>query len=841
MSAGGPSNQLPELRHGTGMLRRFGWFYKVLGFGRRLSNVRLEENSVDRIRAAMDKGPIVYVLKDASAADHLALNSVLNRRRLPLSVWSNGANSFWWQPVLDAWRDLWLRITEAREDPVASGWLARQIAAREAVTLFLRGRRLWSGGEGDAFQALLDAGELTSAPIQVIPVVVNWTRAPDVSNPTLSFLLGRGRAGVLGQLRNIWFRAEGTFVQVGEPLDLAEFRRRARQPAAVRVLRTILRRYIQRESQIARGPKLIPYQQLKRVVLNNPEIRKLAASEADRQGVDARTIRKQMESEYGLIAANFRWWVVRASDVALRIVWTRVFSGVDVRPEDVERMRDAMRSGSMVMVPCHKSHADYILLSWVAYDHNLIVPHVIAGANLAIWPISIFLRSVGGFFIKRRFAGERLHPAIFSRYLSELIFRGYPVEFYIEGGRTRSGKLLPPKVGVLGMVFNSAERRPHDHKVTLLPISLAYEQVAEEGAYTREAAGEEKRPESLGQVFKARSVLKRRFGRVYLRVGEPIDCATHVDRTSEQPAWSERTEADRKEHLQFVGEQIIHRIGEVAVVLPTCLCAAALLAHHRRGIRATELAGRVDRFRTFLRDRGAPEAASIQQLEVVIRTAMDRFGRAGHVEATEVEGERVWSVVPGSRIPLEFYKNQVVHHFALAGFVTLVVRGSGADRMPIGDVVSGFERIQGLLHREFVFDPARTSSERAMAGVEALVGHGALRVEDDQVVVDQPERMGEIYQMFRNFAEAYRLILQLPEEVQQHTSRTLPKHLSERGPELLAAGIVSRNESVSTITLGNAIRGWLDLGVVRPGPDDKLVFDTDARDAWLPLLTTMGG
>src|SRR6185436_20181715 len=113
--------------------------------------------------------------------------------------------------------------------------------------------------------------------------------------------------------------------------------------------------------------------------------------------------------------------------------WTRVFSGVDAEDSDIATLRSALRDGSCVLVPCHKSHFDYVLMSWVMYDHDMVVPHVVAGMNLAIWPISILLRGAGGFFVRRSFQGDRVFPAVFARYVRELVLREYPVEFFPEG------------------------------------------------------------------------------------------------------------------------------------------------------------------------------------------------------------------------------------------------------------------------------------------------------------------------------------------------------------------------------------------------------------------------
>jgi glycerol-3-phosphate O-acyltransferase len=842
-----------EARHGTGMLRRYGWFYRLLGFGSRLAKVRFDEHSAERIRLAARRGPVVYVLQHASAADHLALNAVLNRRRLPLSVWSNGADSFYWQPVAAAWRDLWRRLTKEREDPVSTGWLAGALREGNVITLFLNAvpsllRRLLGATRADPFAAVLDAQQGCERSIQMVPVVVLWTRAPSKAGQAeqvRNFILGRSEApGWFGQLRNIWLNSEGALVQAGEPIDVQTFTERARPDEAAEALRRVLRRYLRRESQVVKGPRLLPYSEMRRVVLENPALRALRREEAREQGVSEAEIRKRMEREYHQIASNFRWWVIRIADVVLRPLWTRVFSGVDVRPEDIEQIRAAMREGTAILLPSHKSHFDYILITWVFYKHDLIVPHVVAGANLAIWPVSVFLRSVGGFFIKRSFAGERIHPAVFERYLRELMYRGYPVEFYIEGGRTRSGKLLTPRVGVLGMVLDATERRPSDHEVTLLPISLAYEEVAEERAYVREAGGEEKQKETVGQLVKARSVLSRRFGRAYLRVGEPISASDLVDEQHNdagdvvQPRWSERPADDRKRMLHHIGERILHRIGAVTVILPTCLAAAALLAHHRRGVRQDELLERITRFRAFVAARGAMEAASLQHFDQAIRTALDRFTRAKHIEALEAEGHRVWSVEPTHRIGLEFYKNQLLHYFAPAGFVAMALRARPDEPQPADALLGDVSFLVWTWRMEFRFDPDARVSDLLLDGLEALREHGAVTEEDGLWRVVDPERIGEIYGLFRNFVEAYLTVLRNADQLGQHDRKSYVKELAGRSAQLLTAGAVTRPESLSTITLTNAVKAFLDAGVFTQH-EETLGMDQDLVDHAISRLLPM--
>ncbi len=817
----------PPSRYGTAMLRRFGWFYHLLGLGRMFGRIRLEEHSVDRIRAAAAAGPVVYVMPRRSTIEHLVLNTVLNRRRLPLSVWANGATAFFWQPVAAAWRDLLHRVRSfLREgpapDPVASGWVRSRLEHGEAITVFLDDRpsplrRLFRRDHRDVLDALIEAQEQMEHRIQLVPVVVVWSRAPELAGSAVRhFLTGaRESYGPISNAARVYIRSRESFVQVGDPVDLREFNERVAPDRRSRALHALIRRYLARESRAVRGPALLPRPVMKQLVLDNPPMRELARREARALGKTYEQVRREMSREFDAIAAHFSWTVIRALSILLRPLWTRVFSGVDARPEDIEALRNAMRDGTAILVPCHKSHLDYVLLSWVLYSHDLIVPHVVAGNNLAIWPLSIALRSAGGFFIKRRFAGERIHPAVFSRYLRELIRQGYPVEFFIEGGRTRSGKLLRPRLGVLGMVLDAAEVRPTGREVTLLPIALAYEQVAEEHAYARELGGEQKKPETMGQFLRSLSIVRRRYGRVYLRVGQPIRCSELVDGGPDRPAWSERPEPERRELLQRVGERIVHRIGEVMVVLPTSLIAAALLCHHRRGITHDELLARALRFRVFLQRRGALEAESMKRWDHAVRDTLDRFARGRRVERLEADGRIVWSVVPDQRITLAFHQNQILHFFAPAALAAAALRASGDGPVPEGDLLRDFARLLWTLRREFVFDPDRPARDVLDAALRDLAAHGAITREGGAVAVADVARVAEIYGLILPLLESYAVVLSEGARLGAHhpAPREWIAGLQRSRDALLATGRITRPEALSMANLQNAVRTFTEEGV----------------------------
>jgi len=296
------ANQLIEsadvpARFGRAMLRRFGWFYWTLGLGR-LRRVQFEDHSVEEIRRAHSKGPVVYIFHHRSTVDYLALNTVLNRRRLPLAEWSNGRSTFWWQPVAAAWEALIYRLrrlfTEGmRYNPVESGWLENRVAEGGTVAIFLNApttihERVLGRSDTDPLEVLLRAQELSKQPIQLVPMLVVWDKAPSVQQTQVRQFLtaNRGAPRWFGQLRQAWVLSPRAFAQAGEAVDLRELVGRIDDPSRqVRALRTLLRRYLKRESQVVRGPRLMGTREMKRLVLNNPPMRELARTEAAALGM----------------------------------------------------------------------------------------------------------------------------------------------------------------------------------------------------------------------------------------------------------------------------------------------------------------------------------------------------------------------------------------------------------------------------------------------------------------------------------------------------------------------------------------------------------------------------
>lgn len=837
-----------ELRYRSAMQRRFGPLFYLSGLWWVVRGLRLEEHSAERIRQAAEKGPLVYVLHARSRIDWLALNAVLNRRRLPLARFTHGIQSAWLAP-LDHGLRLVARSLKASlggaplPDPIASGWLSEAVAGGMPSAVFLvddQGDDL----QADPMAALVAAQASCERPIQLVPVVVVWRRNWERARTEVGRLvLGREeRPSVWEKILAVSTRHRDAFVQTGEPVDLRELLtqlERHPEERRVRLTRVLLRRYLYRESRVVRGPRVRSHRWNRRLVVQSPEVRRLVRDEAVATGRTEAAVQTQVETVLDQIAARFSWPVVALSRILTRFLWNRIYAGVDLREVDVERIRGAYRDGAAVLVPCHRSHLDYILISSQLFERDVMIPHVIAGDNLSFFPLGPLLRRVGAVFIRRSFKADRVFPVVFSAYLRQLIRDEFPVEFFIEGGRSRTGKLLPAKLGVLSMVFDAAAEVRADRVVTLLPIAISYEQIAEEGAYARELAGGGKKSEDLGEVVKAGTVVTKRYGRVFMRVGQPIVLSEVL---AALPApWDSLDRQTRQEVLVHTGERLMNRIARNMVVLPTGLVAMALLAQSRKGLRLSELRARVGRLDALLASLSVQGAG--RSTEASVDKALRRFEREKQVRRLKDEDGDILQVVPEKRVTLEYYKNSILHYLVGPALLATAVRGSIPARerergQREASAAAAFElfRLQiWLLRYEFSLDPDVGLDALWQQAREAAVRYGALAPGEpgSTLRVEDPALLTELSELVRNFLESTALVLRAARGLRGREVRAeeLPARIQKVGEGLLAVDELRRPEALSLVNLQNTVRALREEGALVVKPDgsglqlDEVVFE----------------
>ncbi len=356
-----------------------------------------------------------------------------------------------------------------------------------------------------------------------MPVAVFWGRAPhkEASLWRLLFaedwvLVGRFRKAL-----NVLVNGRNIVVHFGEPLRLRDaLQDGMSEQRSVRWILRNLRASLRAQRASTIGPDLSHRRTLVTQLLKSADVRGAVRREMQSRGLPRRAALLAARKYAIEIAANYSQAFVRFMSALLGWLWNRLYDGVDF--EHVEKLNDVGDGAEIIYVPCHRSHMDYLLLSYVIYLKGFAVPHVAAGINLNLPVIGRFLRKGGAFFLRRTFKGDALYAAVFAKYLGVMMARGHSLEYFIEGGRSRTGRLLAPRTGMLSMTVRAYLRDPK-RPVIFMPVYFGYERIVEGRTYIGELSGQPKEKESVLGLLKATvSVLRSKLGKVHVNLGEPI-------------------------------------------------------------------------------------------------------------------------------------------------------------------------------------------------------------------------------------------------------------------------------------------------------------------------------
>ncbi len=597
--------------------------------------------------------PVCYVLERNSIADLAVLCNVTARLKLPLPEKRSSSLPVEQQRShfdVGRRRRFW-DATHARRPP------PHLLAMVEAL-------------RGDSVRDVL-----------LVPSAVYWGRAPQKEGSWLRLLFAENwelttRAR---KLFSVLLNGRNVMVEMGEPislrsmLDAAPAQDQARR--VTRVLRGILRR--QRSTRI--GPDLSHRRTIVNRVLRSRGVRAVVAAEAREKHDTFRPGLLQARKYAFEISANYSHAFVQFAEKLLGRVWNRVYDGVKFNHGAT--LTEVSEGNEVVYVPCHRSHMDYLLLSYIIYHQGYALPHIAAGINLNIPVVGRLLRKCGAFFIRRSFAGNALYTVVFMKYLAAIMARGHSIEYFIEGGRSRTGRLLSPKTGMLSMTVRSFLRDPV-RPVVFLPVYFGYERIVEANTYISELSGAPKKKESWLDLLLSLRVLRERFGTVHVNVGEPIRLNDLLD--SHLPSWREQKFEDdtRLPAVNaLVGELargIMRGINSAAAVTPINLLATALLSSPRGALPESVLLRQVALYLRLLHDSPYSPRVTVTNAtpaEIVV------YGESLKIisRVTHKLGDIVKMSDESAQL-IAYYRNNVLHLFALPSLVACAFIGNSMLR-----------------------------------------------------------------------------------------------------------------------------------------------------------------
>jgi glycerol-3-phosphate O-acyltransferase len=822
--------------HPAARAGHYGPFARWL-LSRMFHSISFPEEAREALRSVAQRGTPVYVLRSSSLLHLLFFNWSFWRLGLPLARAATGLGYRVFAPFA-RW---YLGGEQVRPPAGAQDKSAAQVieAVRqgEAALVFLRMPRTLPSAVAvlaDPFPGLTALQRAQpGGRIQLVPITLIWRRRPKkLRGGVRDFLFGDpDEPGALRSFLAFVLHRKQALLKVGAPIDLAAVV--GEQPQAdaghiARQVRGALYQHLAREARVITGPPLKSPQRVVDQALNDLQLRRTLAELARERGRADDSLDREARKDLREIAARYNPLAV---DVLKRIVgwmFRRIYDGVDVDAAGMKRLADASARAPLVLCPSHKSHFDYMVLSVVCDDYGLQPPHIAAGDNLDFWPVGRFLRMGGAFFIRRSFKGDRVYAAVMQAYVKRLLRDGFTQEFFVEGGRSRTGKLLPPKLGMLTLEVEAwlTGVRPD---VVFAPVSISYEKIAEAGSYQHELLGGEKQKEDAKALLSATKVLRTRLGRITIRVGEPISLAKLFAERGVDP--KSHTQEERRALVRALGLRVAAGINRATPLAPIGLVSAVLLSHDRRGMSEDEVLSRAEFLHQAALDAGARAPAwqvgsggpglppaSLRESGLVQR-ALLRLAADGNVKMQEAGGQRFYSVGEEKRMALDYHKNAILHFLVAPAILALAVRSYGGQRAPRTAVLDRARELSRLLKHEFIFEPGRSLESTVEEMLQLLVRWGiVVREGDDVVPVPAGVRLGQLLgDLLRPYLEgilvavdALHPLLAGPMPAREWTRQAL-----DRGRAAWLAGRVRRIESLSKATLENSLVMLRDRDVVR--------------------------
>ncbi len=547
------------------------------------------------------------------------------------------------------------------------------ILANKKLTGLLHRRIDYKTFEGQLEDLIKIIQDNPQQQFQLLPVSIFLGRAPDKNHGLFKILLSE-RWGINGRIRkffSILAHGNHTLVRLSRPIVVNQTMGNSTEDAAAlsHKLSRVLRLHFNRVKTAVVGQDLSHRRTISKNIITRPLVQAEIKSYANRQKISIEKAHRTADKIIREIAADYSYTSIRLMHRIFRWFWTKVYDGVKLNFYD--EFRNLTTEKEIIYTPCHRSHIDYLILSYSLYEKGIVPPHIAAGINLNLPIIGRQLRGSGAFFIRRSFSSA-LYSTIFSEYLSSLIAHGVSIEYFIEGTRSRTGRLLHPKAGMLAMTVRSylSER---GKPLVFLPSSLNYEKIMEGASYKSELGGNRKQKESIGGLFKALRLLKDQYGRLTVNFSEAIELNDLLDK--HQPNWRNLTLGIKEKPSWFknvvneAGELILTRINESSHVNPINLLAVSLLATPNLAASENNLMDQIALYKRLLKELPYSERTTITSLSEA--EIINHGIHLGFIERVKHSLGDIIKVKQDMGVMMTYYRNNVLHLFVASSFIAM--------------------------------------------------------------------------------------------------------------------------------------------------------------------------
>ncbi len=489
----------------------------------------------------------------------------------------------------------------------------------------------------------------------IIPVDIFWGKSPERQDNWLKLLFRESWEGTsfIRNLFKLFFNGRNVKVYFHKPLEVDDIFSSPESDKNL-VLKTerLLRARFTKNRKAYLGPDISNRRTLVASILNSNSIKSYIESESEGSRKKTAKLRKKATKYVWEICSDMSYPFIYLYDRALTWFWNSRYENLEVI--NLEEIRKIAPSTSLIFSPCHRSHIDYLALSYLLYYKDLMLPQIVAGKNLNLPIVGPLLRKGGAFFMRRSFSSNRLYSVVFYEHLRKLMQRGHSIEFFPEGGRSRSGKLMPPRPGIISMILRSFLGMD-EKQVSFVPISINYEKVLEGNSYVNEVMGAVKKKENLKDIFSVFRDFRNYLGEAYLQFGKPISLNALL---KDYPLSDYPSEKDWLFKVTpILGKKIMTNINDSTVVTSTALFSMAILNSDGFSISKQELVSRVELLKSLLKENRYSSKTLI--CEKTGEEIIYQIKKLGFISTGDIN-DRI-SLTNLEAAKFSFYRNNISH------------------------------------------------------------------------------------------------------------------------------------------------------------------------------------
>ncbi|MCL1833248.1 MAG: 1-acyl-sn-glycerol-3-phosphate acyltransferase [Leptospirales bacterium] len=830
------------------------------------AKIELDQESILIVNEHAAKGKIVYASMQTSFTSLYILINQLKKHNLPIPALAIGFIPYTYQKLIIKYNEILTYIKKTFKSDSYSfisnhKYIARMLE-KESIAFSIFSRKLFIRRyvqiKTDVIEYLLGLQKEDDIPIFIFPQVIFWNRNPERSS-TLITSIAVGDAvedrGFISGIITMLKSATPAFARIGQPVNLKEILENQSVDDIKHLARQIRNSLIDTYNYDKRsvlGPQIKTQKEMVEKVLYHKNVLDVIRQEVDQSGKNEKELRKKAYRYFKEIAADFSILYIRFFKATMDYLYKKMFDGIHFDIEDFKRVREASSHAPVIFVPSHKSHMDYLIISSMLYAMKLIPPHILAGSNLTFFPMGKIFRRSGAFFMRRTFKGLNLYAAVFKQYVKTLISENYSIEFFIEGTRSRTGKIVKPKMGMLKYLIEAVDEG-YNKDLVFAPLTVNYDRILEENSYQKELKGKEKSKESTTQFLKSRKLIKKKYGGVYMGFTDPFTLSDIREKIQKD---KNITNIDLL--TEELGYYIVRRINEAVIVTPFAIITASLLNTTARGFTRESIKKKTELLLSYLSKTEYKLSDPIKEksideiMDVVLKSysddgIIDRVKIYDDKKNDDAAGSGLYIIDHEQRGRINFYKNSIIHMTLPLNMISLALLiTSNNDKTTINKTTAEFEKIKDMFSMEFIYQDIMNDANRAIENTfNYLANDKIIKRQGNDILLNNRSDSEEIKffaGMIQDYIESYLIVMNT---ISDYAGKSISRkdliiEIRKRGTTMYHLSEIQCSEALSIINYDNALDKLIEMKILsQHGESKKAEITINDKKNILPIKSTL--